>query len=39
MNKGITEIFKEIPDSRVGNAKKYKLKEILGGILIQHREI
>lgn len=29
MKKGIIEIFKEIPDPRVGNAKKYKLEEIL----------
>lgn len=29
MSKGIVEIFKEIPDYRVGNAKKHKLEEIL----------
>lgn len=29
MNRGIIEIFKDIPDPRVGNAKKYKLEEIL----------
>ena len=29
MKKGIIEIFKEIPDPRVGNTKKYKLEEIL----------
>lgn len=29
MNRGIIEIFKEIPDPRTGNAKKYKLEEIL----------
>lgn len=29
MNRGIVEILKEIPDPRVGNAKKHKLKEIL----------
>lgn len=29
MNKGIIEIFKQVPDPRKGNAKKYKLEEIL----------
>lgn len=29
MNRELIEIFKEIPDPRVGNAKKYKLEEIL----------
>lgn len=29
MDRGIIEIFKDIPDPRVGNAKKYKLEEIL----------
>lgn len=29
MNRGIVEILKEIPDPRVGNAKKYLLEEIL----------
>lgn len=29
MSKGIVEIFREIPDPRVENAKKHKLEEIL----------
>lgn len=29
MGKGIVEIFKGMPDPRVGNAKKHKLEEIL----------
>ena len=29
MGRGMVEIFREIPDPRVGNAKKYKLEEIL----------